>query len=215
MGITDNLYNLLPGMGFEIDGLRVSGRETCVLIVGIIFLPTGWLNNMSILSYISVTGVLASIIILGSILSAGAFNGVGFKERGEAINWNGIPTAVSLYAFCYCAHPLFPTLYTSMTNHRQFSKVRQPLSKIINGEPLLLAWLKFSLATRPLITSLFNIFFKLLIFEWYRHLVWVPSKLMNFTLLFYIAGIAPMLHQLTYQWQLWATSCLVPIYIHK
>ncbi|KAL3576618.1 hypothetical protein D5086_021901 [Populus alba] len=39
------------------------------------------------------------------------------------VNWHGIPTALSLYAFCYCAHPVFPTLYTSMKNKRQFSNV--------------------------------------------------------------------------------------------
>ncbi|KAM7511314.1 hypothetical protein LguiB_010189 [Lonicera macranthoides] len=119
----DNLYNLFPGTGFEIGGISVSGRQSFVVVVGIIVLPTVWLNNLSILSYISATGVLASVIILGSILWAGALDGIGFKEKGEAINWNGIPTAVSLYAFCYSAHPLFPTLYTSMTNQSQFSKV--------------------------------------------------------------------------------------------
>ncbi|KAM0033541.1 putative amino acid transporter, transmembrane domain-containing protein [Helianthus debilis subsp. tardiflorus] len=42
---------------------------------------------------------------------------------GRVVNWSGIPSAISLYAFCYCAHPVFPTLYTSMRNQRQFSKV--------------------------------------------------------------------------------------------
>ncbi|KAL1104298.1 hypothetical protein V6Z11_D04G057300 [Gossypium hirsutum] len=32
-------------------------------------------------------------------------------------------TAISLYAFCYCAHPVFPTLYTSMKKKHQFSNV--------------------------------------------------------------------------------------------
>lgn len=119
----DNLSNLLPDMEFEIGGLRVGGRQSFVIIVGLVILPTIWLNNMSILSYISATGVLASIIILGSIMWTGAFDGVGFKEEGTVVNWKGIPTAISLYAFCYCAHPVFPTLYTSMRNQRQFTKV--------------------------------------------------------------------------------------------
>ncbi|KAK3036623.1 hypothetical protein RJ639_030192 [Escallonia herrerae] len=119
----DNLHNLIPGMEFEISGITISGRQSFIVIVAIIILPTIWLNNMSILSYISATGVLASVIILGSILWAGAVDGIGFQQRGSLINWNGLPTAVSLYAFCYCAHPVFPTLYTSMRNQRQFSKV--------------------------------------------------------------------------------------------
>nr|XP_016455796.1 PREDICTED: vacuolar amino acid transporter 1-like isoform X2 [Nicotiana tabacum] len=69
-------------------------------------------------------GVVASIVLLGSIFWAAMFDGLGFQANGtQFINWKGMPTAVSLYAFCYCAHPVFPTLYTSMINPKKFSKV--------------------------------------------------------------------------------------------
>ncbi|XP_022635714.1 amino acid transporter AVT1J isoform X1 [Vigna radiata var. radiata] len=47
----------------------------------------------------------------------------GLAIAGMLVHWNGLPTAVSLYAFCYCAHPLFPTLYNSMTNKHRFTNV--------------------------------------------------------------------------------------------
>ncbi|PON38700.1 Amino acid transporter, transmembrane domain containing protein [Trema orientale] len=119
----DNLYNLFPGVGFEVAGLAISGKQCFVLIVALVILPSVWLDNLSLLSYVSASGVLASAIILCSILWTGAFDGVGFHQEGTPINWSGIPTAVSLYAFCYCAHPVFPTLYTSMKNKHQFSNV--------------------------------------------------------------------------------------------
>ncbi|XP_024975889.1 amino acid transporter AVT1I-like isoform X2 [Cynara cardunculus var. scolymus] len=119
----DNLSNLLPEMDFDLYGIHVGGKKSFVVIVAAIILPTIWLNNLSILSYISASGVLASVIIVGSILWVGAFDGVGFQEKGKLVNWSGIPSAISLYAFCYCAHPVFPTLYTSMRNQHQFSKV--------------------------------------------------------------------------------------------
>ncbi|KAL6960772.1 Amino acid transporter avt1j [Sarracenia purpurea var. burkii] len=119
----DNLQNLLPNVGFEIAGLRIGGKQMFIVIVSLIILPTVWLNNMNALSYISASAVLASVIILGSILWAGSYDGIGFHQKGKLLNWNGIPTSVSLYAFCYCAHPVFPTLYTSMKDKRQFSKV--------------------------------------------------------------------------------------------
>ncbi|CAH1413126.1 unnamed protein product [Lactuca virosa] len=119
----DNLSNLLPEMGLEFYGINVSGKKSFVVIVAAIILPTIWLNSMSILSYISASGVLASLIILGSILWVGEFDGVGFEEKGKMVNWKGMPSAISLYAFCYCAHPVFPTLYTSMRDQRQFKKV--------------------------------------------------------------------------------------------
>ncbi|KAG5527533.1 hypothetical protein RHGRI_028440 [Rhododendron griersonianum] len=119
----DNLQNLLPGVGVEIAGVPIGGKQMFVVIVALVILPTVWLSNMNIISFISASGVLASVIILGSIVWAGAHDGIGFEQKGTLLNWKGIPTAVSLYAFCYCAHPVFPTLYTSMENKKQFSKV--------------------------------------------------------------------------------------------
>ncbi|KAG2714291.1 hypothetical protein I3843_03G022800 [Carya illinoinensis] len=119
----DNLYNLFPNSGFEMAGITIGGKQMFVIIVAVVILPSVWLDNLSLLSYISASGVLASVIILCSIWWTGVFDGIGFHEKGTPLNWNGIPTAVSLYAFCYCAHPVFPTLYTSMRNKRQFTNV--------------------------------------------------------------------------------------------
>ncbi|XP_023740115.1 amino acid transporter AVT1I [Lactuca sativa] len=119
----DNLCNLFPDIDFDIFGVHIDPKSGFIVFVAIIILPTNWLNNMSVLSYISASGVAASVIILGSIFWGGAFDGIGFQEKGNLVKWNGIPSAISLYAFCYCAHPVFPTLYTSMKNQRQFSKV--------------------------------------------------------------------------------------------
>ncbi|XP_075659355.1 amino acid transporter AVT1I-like isoform X1 [Castanea sativa] len=119
----DNLYYLFPNTGVEIAGIEIEGKQIFVIVVAVVILPSVWLDNLSLLSYISASGVLASVIILGSILWTGAFDGIGFDQKGTVFNWNGIPTAVSLFAFCYCAHPVFPTLYTSMNNKRQFSNV--------------------------------------------------------------------------------------------
>ncbi|CAL9012926.1 unnamed protein product [Prunus brigantina] len=120
----DNLHNLFPNIELQLSGFIIGGKECFIIIAALIVLPTVWLDNLSLLSYISASGVFASAIILGSIFWTGAFDGIGFHQDGSVpLNWNGIPTSVSLYAFCYCAHPVFPTLYTSMKNKRQFSNV--------------------------------------------------------------------------------------------
>ncbi|KAH9740116.1 Amino acid transporter AVT1I [Citrus sinensis] len=119
----DNLENLFPNFAIEVGGLTIGGKQSFVVIIALIILPTVWLDNLSLLSYVSASGVLASIITLGSIFSTGAFDGVGFHRKGTLVNWKGIPTSISLYAFCYCAHPVFPTLYTSMKKKHQFSHV--------------------------------------------------------------------------------------------
>ncbi|XP_043706181.1 amino acid transporter AVT1I-like [Telopea speciosissima] len=119
----DNLHNLFPNMILDVAGLRVGGRESFIILVALIILPSVLLDDLSILSYVSATGVLASFIIIGSVFWTGAVDGIGFHGKGKLLNLSGIPTAVSLYAFCYCAHPVFPTLYTSMKHPHQFSKV--------------------------------------------------------------------------------------------
>ncbi|XP_051117295.1 amino acid transporter AVT1J-like [Andrographis paniculata] len=119
----DNLHNLLPDVRIDVFGIVINGRQSFVLLVALILTPTVLIDNMTTLSYISATGVFASVIILASILWSGMSEGIGFRHKGVLLNWSGLPTAFSLYAFCYCAHPVFPTLYTSMTNRRHFSGV--------------------------------------------------------------------------------------------
>ncbi|KAK7295370.1 hypothetical protein RJT34_18277 [Clitoria ternatea] len=119
----DNLSNLFPIGEVQIGGLALGGKPFFVILVALIILPTVWLDNLSLLSYVSASGVFASAIIILSISWTATFDGVGLHQKGTLVNWNGIPTSVSLYAFCYCAHPVFPTLYNSMRNKHQFSNV--------------------------------------------------------------------------------------------
>ncbi|OIT30683.1 PREDICTED: vacuolar amino acid transporter 1-like [Nicotiana attenuata] len=119
----DNLHNLLPEVNFGFWGLTFGGKQSFVLIVALVILPTVLLKNMSILAYVSASAVLASLVIIGSIFWTAMYDGIGFNKKGILVNWGGFPTSLSLYAFCYCGHPVFPTLYTSMKNQKQFSKV--------------------------------------------------------------------------------------------
>ncbi|KAI3953881.1 hypothetical protein MKW98_017705 [Papaver atlanticum] len=118
----DNLSNLFPNMSFTLAGVKVYGQQGFVMLVGLIILPSMWLTDLSKISYVSATGVLASVLIIVSVFWVGVED-TGFRAKGKFFKLNGIPTGVSLYTFCYCAHPVFPTLYTSMKDKRQFSKV--------------------------------------------------------------------------------------------
>ncbi|KAM3394838.1 amino acid transporter AVT1J [Capsicum galapagoense] len=119
----DNIHSLLPDVNFEFWGLEVGGKQSFVIIVALVILPTVLLKNMSILAYVSASAVLATLVIIGSIFWAATYDGIGFHKSELLVNWGGIPLSFSLYAFCYCAHPVFPTLYTSMKKPKHFSKV--------------------------------------------------------------------------------------------
>ncbi|XP_022864995.1 amino acid transporter AVT1I-like [Olea europaea var. sylvestris] len=119
----DNLHNLIPNFEINFYSMTIGGKQSFVILVSLVIMPTVWINNLTTLSYVSATGVLASVIIIASIFWVGTSDNIGFDQKGILLNLSGIPTAFSLYAFCYCAHPVFPTLYTSMRNQRQFSMV--------------------------------------------------------------------------------------------
>ncbi|CAF1920461.1 unnamed protein product [Brassica napus] len=119
----DNLHNLFPGFNIKMIGLSLNGKQSFMASVALVIMPTLWWDNLSVLSYVSMSGVLATVLTLGSISWVGAVDGIGFRQSGKLINWSGIPTALSLYAFCYGAHPVLPTLYNSMKSKHQFNNV--------------------------------------------------------------------------------------------
>ncbi|RHN41025.1 putative amino acid transporter, transmembrane domain-containing protein [Medicago truncatula] len=119
----DNLEKLFPNMNFTIIGLNIGSKSSFVLITALIILPTTWLRSLGALAYISVGGVVTSVVLIGCVVWVGEVDGVGFHERGKLVNLEGLTTAMSLFAFCYCAHALMPTICNSMNDRKQFSKV--------------------------------------------------------------------------------------------
>ncbi|KAF5181766.1 Amino acid transporter [Thalictrum thalictroides] len=117
----DNLHDLFFNVRFDYSWINISGRVGFVIIVALIILPSVWLRDLSILSYVSAIGFLACVVLLGSVIWTGATD--GYHEKGRTLNLSRLSTAFSLYTFCYSAHPVFPTLYTSMRDKSQFNKV--------------------------------------------------------------------------------------------
>ncbi|XP_057492960.1 amino acid transporter AVT1I-like isoform X1 [Actinidia eriantha] len=142
----DNLDKLFPNTSFHIVGQKFEGKKFFVLLTALVILPTTWLRSLGLLAYVSAGGVLASLVLVGSVFWAGAFDGVGFEEKGVLWNWSGLPTAMSLYTFCYCGHAVFPTLCNSMKDRSQFPKVLLVcfvLSTISYGSMAVLGYLMY------------------------------------------------------------------------
>uniref|UniRef100_A0A3Q7GLN6 Amino acid transporter transmembrane domain-containing protein n=1 Tax=Solanum lycopersicum TaxID=4081 RepID=A0A3Q7GLN6_SOLLC len=96
--------------------------EFLILEVAIIILPTTWLKSLGLLAYVSIGGVLASIVLVFSIFWVGAIDGIGFEEKGVIWRWDGLISAISMYTFGYCGHAVFPTICNSMKDRSQFPK---------------------------------------------------------------------------------------------
>ncbi|XP_052184723.1 amino acid transporter AVT1I-like [Diospyros lotus] len=142
----DNLNKLFPDTGFHIGGHKVGGKQGFVLLTALAILPTVWLKSLALLAYLSAGGVLASLVLVGSVAWVGAAEGVGFHEKGVIWKWTGLPTAISLYTFCYSGHAVFPTLCNSMKERSQFSQVLYVcfiLSTINYGSMAVLGYLMY------------------------------------------------------------------------
>ncbi|KAI3714283.1 hypothetical protein L1987_72880 [Smallanthus sonchifolius] len=119
----DNLHKLFPKESFVVLGNKVGGKQGFVLLSAVVVLPTTWLRSLGVLAYVSTGGVMASLILVLAVFWGGAFDGIGFHERGDVWNWSGLSTAISLFTFCYCGHAIFPTICNSMKDKSQFPKV--------------------------------------------------------------------------------------------
>lgn len=118
----DNVDKLFPNTSIELASMNIKGKQLFVCVAALIVLPTTWLRNLGMLAYFSVAGVLASVILLVSLLWTGLAD-TGFHVEGTVLNLKGLPTALGLYFVCFTSHAVFPTIYASMKDKVRFPKV--------------------------------------------------------------------------------------------
>jgi vesicular inhibitory amino acid transporter len=119
----DNLSALFPAAHLSIGGFHIDGKTLFSLTTALLVLPTVWLRDLSLLSYVSAGGVIASIVVACSVLWVGAVDGVGFHETTAFFNLSGLPVSIGLYGFCYSGHAVFPNIYSSLRNRNDYNKV--------------------------------------------------------------------------------------------
>ncbi|KAL6009178.1 hypothetical protein ACLOJK_022405 [Asimina triloba] len=115
----DNLNKMFPKEVVEMLGWNIHGRKELIVLAGLIVFPTVFLRRLSLLAYISAFGAVASIAVVVSVIYTGA-ESVGFHERGRLFNSSGVIPAVSIFAFCYGGHAVYPTIYASMAHNKWF-----------------------------------------------------------------------------------------------
>ncbi|KAK1416618.1 hypothetical protein QVD17_32409 [Tagetes erecta] len=121
---SDNLSSLFPNAHLSFVGYHLSSHCLCALMVTLAILPTVWLRNMSILSYISAGGVFVSVLLVICLFWVGFVDNIGFHVQStKTLNLSTLPVAIGLYGYCYAGHAVLPNIYTSMDKPSQFPLV--------------------------------------------------------------------------------------------
>nr|AAK92736.1 unknown protein [Arabidopsis thaliana] len=119
----DNLSSLYPNAALSIGGFQLDARHLFALLTTLAVLPTVWLRDLSVLSYISAGGVIASVLVVLCLFWIGLVDEVGIHSKGTTLNLSTLPVAIGLYGYCYSGHAVFPNIYTSMAKPSQYPAV--------------------------------------------------------------------------------------------
>ena len=122
----DNFSQLFPNVSLTIGNTSFGPQEIFTVCAALCMLPSVLLRDLRFLSYVSAGGVFGSLFLVLAVGWIGVVDGVGFHHRGSLVHLDGLPVAVGLFSFCYCGHSVFPSIYSSLQDRKQFSYVRNP-----------------------------------------------------------------------------------------
>ncbi|GFQ04773.1 vacuolar amino acid transporter 1 [Phtheirospermum japonicum] len=122
--MSDSLSASFPNAQMDIAGLiHLDSYQICAIISTLVILPTVWLRNLSLLSYVSVGGVVTLAAVVLCLFWVGVSSDVGFHPTGHALNFSKLPITIGIYSFCYGSHSVFPNIYSSMEEPSRFPSV--------------------------------------------------------------------------------------------
>ncbi|KAK9065730.1 hypothetical protein SSX86_015131 [Deinandra increscens subsp. villosa] len=117
----DNIASLFPGVSLHLGGLNMDSIQFYAIVSAVIMGLTLLIKNARVISFLSATGVVATVMVIFCVFWLGTVN-VGFHESGPPVKFGGIAFALGVYGFCFSGHCVFPNIYQSMADKTKFTK---------------------------------------------------------------------------------------------
>ncbi|XP_027351291.1 amino acid transporter AVT1D-like [Abrus precatorius] len=122
--VSDNLSSLFPNTHMRFGGTDFDTQQIFAITAAVLVLPTVWLRNLNLLSFISVGGIFATMLVSFCLFWVGTIDQVvGFKPGGKVLDLTNISVSVGLYSFGFAGHAVFPNIYSSMKEPSKFPSV--------------------------------------------------------------------------------------------
>ncbi|GAU50308.1 hypothetical protein TSUD_409200 [Trifolium subterraneum] len=121
---SDNLSSLFPDASLILGGFKLNAHILFAILATLAILPTVWLRDLRILSYISGLGVIATAVVVLCLVWVGVVDDIPISTKGTTtLKLSTFPVAMGLCGYCFSGHAVFPNLYTAMANRNQFPAV--------------------------------------------------------------------------------------------
>ncbi|CAL5192118.1 unnamed protein product [Lathyrus oleraceus] len=122
--VSDNLASLFPNTAMNLAGTELSTHQVFGITAALLVLPTVWLRDLSLLSYISAGGIFATTLVALCLFWAGAVNRIGFSNpRTKFLDIENISVSIGLFGYGFAGHAVFPNVYSSMKDQSKFPLV--------------------------------------------------------------------------------------------
>ncbi|KAG6493764.1 amino acid transporter AVT1H-like [Zingiber officinale] len=123
ISLSDNLPLVLAGVHAHAPWLHLSTTQLLTATAVLVALPTLWLRDMSSISFLSLGGILMSLLMFATVAWVAAFGGVEGSHEIPALRVEMLPRISGLYMFSFAGHIVFPNIYTAMKDPSKFTKV--------------------------------------------------------------------------------------------
>ncbi|XP_023743062.1 amino acid transporter AVT1H [Lactuca sativa] len=124
ISLHDNLKMVFLGTNIRFSWAQhVSTSQVLTVFAVLVALPSLWLRDLASISFLSISGIIMSLMIFVTVACTAVFGGVTANHTIPALRLKNIPHISGLYMFSLAGHIVFPDIHRAMKDPSKFTKV--------------------------------------------------------------------------------------------